>query len=165
MTLWLFHLNLRYEPIPWCHRTFMLLLELALCEWYNFPIHGCPSKILYFIWCPCRHFSFRVWESLFSPTMSLSKSFILLLNFMLAISFGTPLYISSCNCIFMSFYFLLELYAGSLTLIYYPYSPILSHVYPSRAFLYIFCSLIVPFPGRRPSPRCRYPTHISLHWA
>ena len=80
--------------------------------------------------------------------MSLSKRFILLLNFMLAISLRTPLYISSCNCIIMSFAFLIEPYTGFPDFGYEAYSPRLSHVYPSRAFLYIFCSLIPQFlPG------------------
>ena len=95
----------------------------------------------------------------FSPTMSLRKSFILLLNFMLAISLRNPLYISSCDCIFMSFGFLLEIYASSLTLIYLPYKLILSHVYPSRAFLYIFCILICHFLLGGDAP----PSVVILH--
>ena len=55
----------------------------------------------------------------FSPAMSLSKSSILLLKFMLPISLGTPLYISSCNCIFMSFACLLVAAATIFPKIFY----------------------------------------------
>ena len=55
---------------------------------------------------------------------------------------GTP---SSCNCITMSFYCLIEPNSGFPDFDYQPYSPSLSHVQPSRAILYIFCSLIPHF--------------------
>ena len=82
---------------------------------------------------------------LYSTAMTLSKSFILLLTFMLAFFPRTPLYMSSCNCIIMSFSCLIEPYANFPDFDYHPYSLSLSHVYPSRAFLQIFCSLIPHF--------------------
>ena len=51
---------------------------------------------------------------------------------------------SSCNCIIMSFSYLIEPYTGFLDIEFQPYSPSLSHVQPCRAILYILCSLI-PF--------------------
>ena len=98
--------------------------------------------------------------------MSLSKRFILLLNFMLAFPHRDSLVYVKLQLHFMSFAFLLELYDGSLTLSYQPYNPSLTHVYPSRAFLHIFCSLITPFIGRRPFPRvslsCMYLLALSI---
>ena len=55
---------------------------------------------------------------------------------------------SSCNCIIMSFTCLIEPYAGFPDFYYQPYSPILSHIQPSKAILHIFCNLIPHFlPG------------------
>ena len=58
---------------------------------------------------------------------------------------------SSCNCIIMSFAFLIEPYVSFLDIDFQPYSPSLSHVYPCRAILYILCSLI-PFLYREGIP-------------
>ena len=52
---------------------------------------------------------------------------------------------SSHNCIIMSFSCLIEPYVGFPDFDYQPYSPRLSHVYPSRALLHISCSLISHF--------------------
>ena len=90
---------------------------------------------------------------LYSIAMSLSKSLILILKFMLAFSLGTPLYMSSCNCIIMSFSCHIEPYVGFLDFYYQPYILSLSHVYPSRTILYIFCSLIPYFYREGTFPR------------
>jgi len=64
---------------------------------------------------------------LYSIAMTFSKSLILLLILCWPCSPRTPL-ISSCECIFMSFACLIELYAGSPDIAFQPYSPSLSHV-------------------------------------
>ena len=102
---------------------------------------------------------------LYSTFMTLSKSFILLLTFMLAISPGLP-----CICqvkISLSWVLLalLSLIPASLTLIISHIAQaclISSHAEP---FYISFATWFPIFTRRGLSPKCRYPTHVSLHWA
>ena len=64
---------------------------------------------------------------LYSITMTLRKSLILLLIFLLAI-FPQDSLMSSCNCIIMSFAFFIEPYVGFPDFDYQLYSLSLSHV-------------------------------------
>ena len=63
---------------------------------------------------------------LYSITMTLRKSLILLLIFLMA--FSQDSLMSSCNYIIMRFAFLIELYVGFLDIALQPYGPSLSHV-------------------------------------
>ena len=117
------------------------------------------------IWYPCCESSLRSGSPLYSTAMTFRKSFILLLNFMLAIFLRTPLYMSSCNCIIMSFACLIEPYVSFLTLI-------ISHIawaylmsIHAETFCISFAAWFPIFTGRGLSPECHYPTHMSLHWA
>ena len=86
--------------------------------------------------------SFRVWESIVQYYHDISQE-PHTLDLMMAYSpQDSPM--SSCECIIMIFSCLIELYASFLDIVFQPYSPSLSHVYPYRAILYILHSLF-PF--------------------
>ena len=118
-----------------------------------------------FIWYPCCESSLRSRSPLYSNTMYLSESFILLLKFMLAISPGLPCICQVVITLSWAFPSLLSLMSASLTLI-------ISHI--ARACLMsnqadpFYISFAAWFPnffiGRGLFPKCRYPTHVSLHW-
>ena len=112
-------------------------------------------------------FSFRVWESIVQYYHDISQEPHTTLDLLLAY-FPQDSRMSSCNCIFMSFYCLIEPYAGFPNFEYQPYSPSLSHVQPCRGILYILCNLI-PFllGGDFPSSvdilhMCPCIEHVSL---
>ena len=67
---------------------------------------------------------------------------------------------SSCNCIIMSFSYLIDPYASFPDFDYQPYSPSLSHVQPCRDILYIFRSLIPHFLPRGDLPSSVIILHI-----
>ena len=68
----------------------MLLLEVTLCEWYSFPIHGCPSYILVAFGSHAVFSPVGCGSLLYSITMTLSKSLIVLLIFCWLVSLGIP---------------------------------------------------------------------------
>ena len=72
-------------------------------------------------------FSFRVWESVVYYLHDISQEPHSPLDLLLAY-FPQESLMSSCNCIVMSFAFLIELYVGSPDIVFQPYSPSLSHV-------------------------------------
>ena len=72
-------------------------------------------------------FSFRVWESIVWYRHDISQEPHTPLDLMLAY-FPQDSLMSSCECIIMSFSCLIELYAGSLDIVFQPYSLSLSHV-------------------------------------
>jgi len=107
-------------------------------------------------------FSFRVWESVVEYCHDILQEPHTPLDLLLAY-FPQDSLMSSCECIIMSFACLIELYAGSPDIVFQPYSPSLSHVYPCRAIFLYPLQLDSLFTGRGFSPECRYPTHVSLH--
>ena len=96
------------------------------------------------IWYPCCDSSLK-FGSPFQSYHLLKQELHSPLKFYDGLSLRTPLYMSICNYIIMSFACLIEPYASFPNFDYQPYSLILSHVQPRRAFLYIFCNLIPDF--------------------
>ena len=96
--------------------------------------------------------SLRVWASVVQYCHHISQEPHTPLDLMLAY-FPQDSVMSSCECIIMSFAYLIELYAGSPDITFQPYSPSLSHVQPCRAILYILCSLIPYFYREGTFPR------------
>ena len=90
-------------------------------------------------------FSFRVWESVVYYCHDISQEPHTPLDLLLAYSPQDSL-MSSCECIIMSFAYLIELYVGSPDIMFQPYSLSLSHVQPCRAIFYILRSLILFLP-------------------
>ena len=66
---------------------------------------------------PCRHSSFRVWESFVLHCHDFEQELHTPLEIYVGLSPGTPLYMSSCNFIIIIFSYLIEPYADFLTLI------------------------------------------------
>ena len=87
--------------------------------------------------------SLRVWDSIVQYCHDISQEPHTPLDLMLAYVPQDSL-MSSCECIIMSFSFLIELYASSPDIMFEPYIPSLSHVQPCIAIFYILRSLI-PF--------------------
>ena len=113
---------------------------------------GALVSFFFCIWCPCRHFSFRVWESCIQYCDDFAQEPHTLLD-IFAGMFPQDSLMSSCNCIIMSFSCLIEPYVGFHDFEYQSYSPSLSHVQPHRAILYILCSLIPYFYREGTFPR------------
>ena len=72
-------------------------------------------------------FSFRVWESVVEYCHDILQEPHTPLDLLLAY-FPQDSLMSSCNCIIMSFAYLIELYVGSPDIAFQTYSPSLSHV-------------------------------------
>ena len=98
----------------------------------------------------CAHadiLSLRVWGSVVQYCHDILQDSHTPLDILLAY-FPQDSLMSSCNCIIMSFAYLLDPYAGfpdfEVSAIQ-PYSSSLSHIQPCRAIFYILCSLIPHF--------------------
>ena len=101
---------------------------------------------------------------LYSISMTFRKSLILLLIFCWPISLRTPL-CQVVSALSWAFPTLLSLTPASLTLSFIHIARaylMSSHVEP---FCISFAAWFPIFIGRGLSPECRYPTHVSLHWA
>ena len=88
----------------------------------------------------------RVWESIIQYFHDISQEPHTPLNLLLAY-FPQDSLMSSCNCIIMSFAYLIDLYVGFPDIAFKPYRLSLSHVQPCKSILYILCSLIPFLPG------------------
>ena len=90
--------------------------------------------------------SFSVWESIVQYFHAISQEPHTPLDLFLAY-FPKDSLMSSCECIIMSFSYLIELYSVFPDIVFQPYSSSLSHVQPCRAIFYILRSLIPLLPG------------------
>ena len=71
--------------------------------------------------------SLRVWDSIVQYCHDISQELHTPLDILLAY-FPQDSLMSSCNCISMSFFCLIDFYAGFLDIVLQPYNPSLSHV-------------------------------------